>query len=150
MKRSTLSDKTYYVDSNVFISPLTSDSSQRSTSSKSVLAAIEDGSVLAYTSTLTWDEVVWVARRLLGRQDAVQSGEKLITFPNLRFVPVSEDVVRSAQRLMSEYGATPRGSIHVASALSRDATALLSDDAGFDAIPVIRRVSSEQFRRGVR
>jgi predicted nucleic acid-binding protein len=113
-----------------------------------VLRLVEKGEITAYTSTLTWDEVVWVVRNTLGKPDAVLAGRKLLNFPNLRFVPASEDVVRSAQRLVEELGLAPRDAIHLASATSRKVAVLVSDDPDLDAVRSLRRQSPESFLRG--
>ena len=44
-----------------------------------------------------------------------------------------------AQSLMDKYKLSPRDSIHVASALSRKATIIISDDEDFDQIKEIKR-----------
>ena len=87
-----------------------------------------------------------MVRKLLGKADSVQAGEKFSVFPNLRFVPVSEEIIRDAQRLVAENGSDSRDSIHVASALSRKVEALLSDDPDIDAVAEIKRLSSDSFR----
>ena len=142
-----MSDTTVYVDSNVFIRPLISDEdhTKGAISCKRVLSAIENGEVVAYTSTLTWDEVVYVVARILGRPDAIQAGEKFQRFPNLRFISVSDDIIRLAQKLVSESDVLPRDAIHAASALSRKVDVLVSDDSDFDAIPGVKRESSQDF-----
>jgi len=140
-----LSVKSVYIDSNIFISPLIYERSSKSTDSKKVLAAIEKGEVTAYTSTLTWDEVVWVVRRVLGRADSIQAGEKLAAYPNLRFVIVSEEIIRSGQRLLAEYNIAPRDAIHVTSALSKKVDVIVSDDSDLDAVPEVKRESSALF-----
>jgi len=106
---------------------------------------VETGQVSAYTSTLSWDEVVWVVRRVLGRGDSIQAGEKLTTFPNLRFIPVSEEIVGSAQKLLSEFELAPRDAIHAASALSKPVDVFLSDDPDLDKVEGIKRKSSASF-----
>ena len=135
-----------YLDSNIFISPLVYEGSRKAANSKRILGMVERGEVVGYTSTLTWDEIVWVVRKLLGKADSVQVGEKFSVFPNLRFVPVSEEIIRDAQRLVAEYGSDSRDSIHVASALSRKVEALVSDDPDIDAVAAIKRLSSDSFR----
>jgi len=142
--------KSVYADSNIFIRPLVSDedSSSAVASCRRLLSAIENGKVVAYTSTLTWDEVVYVVRRVLGKADSIQVGEKLQRFPNLRFISVSEDIIRAAQKLVSEREILPRDAIHAASALSRKVDVLVSDDADFDAIEGVKRESSEAFAPG--
>lgn len=137
--------KSIYIDSNIFISPLIYERSSQATNSRKVLAAVEKGEVTAYTSTLTWDEVVWVVRRVLGRADSIQAGEKLAAYPNLRFVPASEELIRSAQRLLSEYNIAPRDAIHLTSAISKTVDALVSDDSDLDVVREIKRESSASF-----
>jgi len=140
-----LDAKSIYIDSNIFISPLIYERSSQATNSRKVLAAVEKGEVTAYTSTLTWDEVVWVVRRVLGRADSIQAGEKLAAYPNLRFVPASEELIRSAQRLLSEYNIAPRDAIHLTSAISKTVDALVSDDSDLDVVREIKRESSASF-----
>lgn len=134
-----------YIDSNIFIAPLIYEHSRRATDSKKILTAVEKGEFSAYTSTLTWDEVVWVVKRVLGNADSIQAGGKLADYPNLRFVSASEEIIRSAQRLLSEYRVGPRDAIHAASALSKPVNVLLSDDSDLDVIREVKRVSSGSF-----
>jgi predicted nucleic acid-binding protein len=134
-----------YVDSNIFISALIYQDARRASDCAQVLRAIEGEKVAAYTSTLTWDEVVWVVSRFLGKADSVQAGEKLIGFPNLRFVPVTEDVLRSAQKLLEGGGLAPRDAVHIASAVSRRADFIVSDDKALEAVEGTKRLSSSSF-----
>ncbi|MDG7022756.1 MAG: type II toxin-antitoxin system VapC family toxin [Nitrososphaerota archaeon] len=140
-----MSARNVYIDSNIFISPLIYERSSDSIGSRKVLAAIEKAEVTAYTSTFTWDEVVWVVRRVLGRADSIQVGERLAAYPNLRFVSASEEVIRSAQRLLSDFNIAPRDAIHVASALSKSVDVMVSDDSDLDVIEGIKREGSASF-----
>jgi uncharacterized protein len=110
-----------YVDSNVFLfSALYSpDLESKAKKAKEILVQIENGTLLASTSTLTWDEVVWVATKLLGKTDGIAQGQKLLGFPNLKFINADEEVIAQAQALMGKYKLSPRDSIHIASALSK-------------------------------
>ena len=139
-----MSARSIYVDSNIFISPLIYEHSTQADSSKRVLTAVEKGIVTAYTSTLTWDEVVWVVRRVLGSPDSIQAGEKLLAFPNLRFVATSEEIIRSAQMISSEHGVAPRDAVHLSSALSKGVDFIVSDDSDLD-IPGVKRRGSDAF-----
>lgn len=130
-----------YVDSNVFLYPALypADTQPKAKKAKELLLKIESGELLAATSTLTWDEVVWVATKLLGRTDGIAQGQKLLGFPNLEFINVDEAIIAQAQTLMGKYKLSPRDSIHIASALSRKAKTILSDDENFDQIKEIKR-----------
>jgi len=80
---------------------------------------IERRELSAYTSTLTWDEVVWVVSRALGRNDSVDEGRELLGFPNIEFIDVDQHTLSTAQTLLEKSGLTPRDSIHLASAINK-------------------------------
>ncbi len=64
----------------------------KGTASSQLINKIASGNIVAYTSTLTWDEVVWAVLKLMGRNDALESSRKFLKFPNLRFIDVGESV----------------------------------------------------------
>jgi predicted nucleic acid-binding protein len=99
-----------YVDSNLFISPVVYGDSGKGKDATRILRKIETGEFSAYTSTLTWGEVVWVVRKTLGKGDSIESGRKLINFPNLRFIEVGDSIITKSQSLMEKYNnlKTPR------------------------------------------
>jgi predicted nucleic acid-binding protein len=134
-----------YIDSNVFIYPVIyqTEAQQKAKKAKEILHKIENGELSAYTSTLTWDEVVWVVSRVMGRNDGIAQGRKLLGFPNLKFINADENVLTQAQTLMDKYKLSPRDSIHVASALVRNIKAVISDDADFDQVQEIKRTPLE-------
>ena len=130
-----------YVDSNVFLYSVlySPDLEPKAKKAKEILKRIETGELSAATSTLTWDEVVWVATKLLGRSSGVALGQKLLGFPNLEFIDVDEGIIAQAQSLMNKYDLSPRDSIHVASALNKKAPIIISDDDDFDQIKEVKR-----------
>jgi len=134
-----------YIDSNVFIYPVIyqTEAQQKAKKAKEILHKIENGELSAYTSTLTWDEVVWVISRVMGRNDGIAQGRKLLGFPNLKFINADENVLTQAQTLIDKYKLSPRDSIHVASALVRNIKAVISDDADFDQVQEIKRTPLE-------
>lgn len=130
-----------YLDSNVFIYPVIyqTESHQQAKKAKELLLKIESGELSAYTSTLTWDEVVWVVTKVLGREDGISQGRKLLGFPNLKFIPVDENILTQAQALIDKYKLSPRDSIHIASALDRKIKTIVSDDIDLDQVKEITR-----------
>jgi predicted nucleic acid-binding protein len=131
----------FYLDANVFIYPVIYDKRTISKAERAqrVLRPVEEGKLEAWTSTLTWDEVVWVTSKTLGFSDAVNPGSKLLGFPNLRFIEVDETVVAKAQRLLEKYGLKPRDAIDLASALEKGIKQVISDDNEFDKVDEVKR-----------
>ena len=131
-----------YIDSNVFIYPVlyTEDVEPKVKRAKEILLSIEKGELLAYTSTLTWDEIVWVISRTMGRTEGISQGQKLLGFLNLKFINVDETIIGQAQALMSKYNLSPRDSIHVAAAIDRKIKIIISDDQDTDIVKEIKRM----------
>lgn len=130
-----------YLDSNVFIFPaIYSRKIPKATRAIEILNKVERKEIRAYTSALTWDEVVWVTLKVLGRQDAIEIGRKLISFPNLRFVEVNDDIISKAQLLIEKYRISPRDAIHCASALVKGIRKIITDDKDFDLIREVERI----------
>ncbi|MDD3793113.1 MAG: type II toxin-antitoxin system VapC family toxin [Candidatus Bathyarchaeota archaeon] len=131
-----------YLDSNVFIYPVlyNLESEPKAQKAQDILFSVEAGELEAYTSTLTWDEVVWVVSKTMGRSEAVNVGKKLLGFPNLKLIDVDALVVCSAQRLIEKNKINPRDAIHVACALEKKITDIISDDSELDVIKEIHRI----------
>jgi len=131
-----------YLDSNIFIYPAiySSSSEPKVEKAKEILSNIEFGKIEAYTSTLTWDEVVWVVSKVMGRTEGVNLGKKLLGFPNLKFIPTDSSIVSRAQKLMEKYKINPRDAIHIASALDKKIIEVVSDDSELEIIKETKRV----------
>lgn len=132
-----------YIDSNVFIYPVlyTIETDPKVKKAKEILLSIEKGELQAYTSTLTWDEVVWVISKSLGRSEAINQGQKLLGFPNLEFISADPNILSQAQALLDKYNLSPRDSIHIASAIQKKIKKIISDDKDIDCVAEIARVS---------
>ena len=131
-----------YVDSNVFLYPIIYDEEAvvEVKKSKGFLVKMALGKVEAYTSSLTWDEVTWVIRKLFGVEVSIHEGKKFLSFPNLRVLGVRRSTVFKAQELVERYGVKPRDAIHAAVALENKIKTIVSYDDDFDAINEIRRI----------
>lgn len=134
-----------YVDSNIFLYPIIYevDAVEEARGAKGLLLKIATGDVEAYTSILTWDEVVWVVRKLFGLELSIEQGKCLLAFPNLRFLAVKKSVVLRAQEILEKYGVKPRGAIHAATAMENNITTIVSYDKDFDVIREVRRIEPD-------
>ena len=131
-----------YIDSNVFIYAILYDPAlePKAKKAKQILGDIEKGELSAYTSTL-WDEVVWVVSKMLGKNEGINQGQKLLGFPKLQFICADENILCQVQALMSKYNLSPRDSIHIASAVDRKIKTIISDDKDVDRVKEIKRTS---------
>lgn len=141
--RKRLSRRLLYVDSNIFIYPAIydPDAIPEAARAKVKLHEIASGSIEACTSTLTWDEITWVVRRLFSSEKAAEQGASFLKLPNLRLLKVDLEVVSQAQTLLEKYCLKPRDAIHAATAIRNGIDKILSYDEDFDILPNLVRVS---------
>ena len=128
-----------YIDSNIFIlAALASD--QRAISAQKILQEIIGGKRKALTSTLTFDEIVWVfLKHTRNREASIEQGQRILLFDNLSIASVTEENVRISFSLMKKYSVLkPRDAIHLAVALSANASAFITDDSDFLVIKEIK------------
>lgn len=127
-----------YLDSNVFIYACLS-SEGIGERSRSLLAGVENGSLEASTSALSFDEITWAVKRYRDVERAISAGDAFINMPRLGLVSVDEAVLRSSLDLMRRYSFDPRDSIHAASAILCKADAIVSTDPHFDRMKELPR-----------
>ncbi|MBI4181376.1 MAG: PIN domain-containing protein [Candidatus Aenigmarchaeota archaeon] len=132
-----------YLDANIFLLPLLYQD-KRSAAARSVLVRVATGEMSAATSLLTWDEVVRVVQKTLGKDVARAEGRKLLGFPHLRFLDLTTRIAWKAQELREQMDLGPRDALHAATALTADLPAIISTDTDFDGIPGLQRIGPER------
>jgi len=130
-----------YVDSNIFLYPIIYDVNTvaEAKRSKDFLLKIAKGDVEACTAIITWDEIVWVVRKIFGLKPSIDQGRKFLSFPNLKLLGVRKGVVLKAQELIENYSLKPRDAFHAATAIENRATTIISYDKDFDKIKEVKR-----------
>ncbi|MBS7649388.1 MAG: type II toxin-antitoxin system VapC family toxin [Candidatus Bathyarchaeia archaeon] len=131
-----------YIDSNIFLYPIVYEvgAVEEAKRSRDLLLRIALGDVEACTSIITWEEVVWVVRRVFGLEPSIEQGKRFLTFPNLKFLAVKKSVILRAQELLEKYRVKPRDAIHAATAIENKITNIASYDKDFDIIREIKRI----------
>ena len=130
-----------YADAGLFLVPmLHADHVPAASSAARFLESLAGGSRKVSTATLTWDEVVYVVRRLLGPEDSIAKGAELLAFPNLTWLRVDLAVLHRAADLYRSLPVRPRDAIHAAAALEAGEREILSEDRVFDRVSGLHRV----------
>src|SRR5438046_10655004 len=130
-----------YADAGLFLVPMLYEYRVPAAASAArLLESVARGTRKVSTSTLTWDEVVYVVRRLLGPEDSVAKGAELLAFPNLTWHRVDLAVLRRAADLYRSLPMRPRDAYHAATALEAGEREILSEDRVFDRVPGLLRV----------
>lgn len=131
-----------YVDSNIFVYAA-SEPSRLSSTARKVIRIIEGGFPAA-TACVTIDEVVWAIKKAASYPEGVAVGKQTRKTPNLRFLDVKITDIDRAFDFMDQ-GFRPRDSIHLAVMANSSISTVVSEDADFDKIPEIERLSMAEF-----
>lgn len=100
-----------------------------------VIAAVEDGSIEAYSSVLTLTEVLVHPLKEANNALAQQYRDTLMHNQDLRLVPITAGIAESAADLRARYNLRTPDALHVAAAIDNGCDAFLTNDIG------IRRVT---------
>ena len=133
-----------YLDSNVFILAALSGN-KKAEKAKELIKNMILGELIAVTSSLTIDEVVWkIWKETKDRELGIEEGLRILQFDNLRIIEIDGNIMKASLKFMKQYKALkPRDAIHLAAALRANASAIVSDDSDFDNIKEIKRKSLE-------
>jgi predicted nucleic acid-binding protein len=130
-----------YIDSNVFIYPVLYQG-RKADNAKKILSEMVDGDSSCATSSLTLDEVMWVIMNETNREKAIQIGKDILTLPNLKILDVTTEHIMQSINLMEKYKKLkPRDAIHLAVCTTAGIFRFITDDADFDHISEINRIT---------
>ena len=134
-----------YIDSNVFIFAALNNE-ELGNSAKLILEKVENRSIEASTSSLTFDEVVWIVKKNRSFEDAVSIGDAFLGMEGLHLIDVNQDLLALAISIMKKYKTDPRDSIHAATAITQKAAVVISEESDFDKITEIRKIGIREFK----
>ena len=134
-----MSEQSYYLDSNFFVYLFTQE--------EDILKKIINnlGKHHFYTSCLTYDEVVWVIRKLFGKEISIKSSGFLLSISNLNFINVDKEILHKTDEVISYFDLKPRDSLHYASMENNNIKNIVTDDKDFNKIKIIEVISIESF-----
>ena len=130
-----------YIDSNVFIYPILYQG-KKTDNAKKILSKMVDGEITCATSSLTLDEIMWIVMNETDREKALQIGKDIMTLPNLKILDVTNEHIMQSITLMEKYKKLkPRDAIHLAICTTAGIFRFITDDADFDHISEINRIT---------
>ncbi len=135
-----------YLDANIFLYAILYED-EKANACKRLITEIIGGKKEGSTSILSWDEIVFIVHKNLGKDNAAREGRKFLELPNLVFIKADEKIIQQAQKLIEKYNLKPRDAIHAASALTNNIKEIISDDPDFDKIKELKRISPGNFSK---
>mgnify|MGYP001565720883 CR=1 FL=1 len=131
-----------YIDTNVFVyAALENPKNSEAVYCRAVLGKIVAKGISASTSILTWDELVWACKKALALAESVGQGQRLLNLQNLKVKECNTAIAAVAGELMIKYMLKPRDALHAATAILNGEKEIISDDADFDKVKELKRVT---------
>tara|TARA_Y100000310_G_scaffold330441_1_gene402067 strand:+ start:1028 stop:1429 length:402 start_codon:yes stop_codon:yes gene_type:complete len=126
-----------YLDSNIFIYAIL-DKFEKGNRARKFLRKVNNGEIDAYTSCLTYDEVLWIVKKNKTKEDVLNASKSFLHL-GIKLLPVNIETLWSAQDIISIYNLDPRDAIHVAVCINNNIKNFSSEDKDFDKVKEIKR-----------
>lgn len=127
-----------YIDSNIFIYSIV-NSAEKGNRCREFLKRVENDNLVACTSVLTFDEIFWQLKKIMGFDKTLVATENFLNFPNLKFLDVTEAIMLKSFEIIKLYKLNPRDAIHAACCIMAGVTEIVSEDSDFDTVKGIKR-----------
>ncbi|MBI2671828.1 type II toxin-antitoxin system VapC family toxin [Candidatus Woesearchaeota archaeon] len=131
-------DQTYYLDSNVFIYAVV-NTEKLGNKCRNLLKDIQVGKIIGITSCLTYDEIIWILRKIC--PDKITESSKNFLNLNIKFADVNKLVLHKTENILEKYSLKPRDSIHIATMQINNCNKIISEDSDFDKVEDIKRIN---------
>ncbi len=131
-----------YLDSNIFIfAAINQDElGQRC---REIIKLVDNQKISAAASYIMVDEVLWVLKKNIGKEDAIKIVKTMLSMP-VKWISVDEAVIFETLEIFETTSLDPRDSIHIASMRHVGLTTLVSEDRDFDKVKEIDRVNASK------
>ena len=137
-----------YIDSNIFIFAAM-DKTSLGDNCREVLEKIQKRDITCASSLLTIDEVIWVLKKKLGKEDAVRIARASLSLP-VKWIEVDRSMIINMINRFNESNLDPRDSLHLSSMKASGIDTILSEDSNFDKVKGIYRMTvGELVERGM-
>jgi predicted nucleic acid-binding protein len=135
-----------YLDSTFFVIASLDSGEQGNTSRECLELLNRRNDKAGLTSFLTVDETVYVVKKHTNQELGLKAGEGVLA-TNILFGDVTREIIVQALHIMRHEGLNPRDAIHAATMKTQGAKEIVSEDADFDRVPWIKRISTSDFLR---
>lgn len=128
-----------YIDSNVIIYA-TLNKDKIGDKAREIISKIKNGYYKAYTSVLTIDELLWNAKKEIGREKSADIAKDFLSLINLECLDANKEIILSSIEIYKNEKLDPRDAIHLASMRVKNIKTIISSDSDFDKIKGIKRI----------
>ncbi len=132
-----------YFDSNIFIFAAI-DKGKVGKTCRKIMTLIDKQRVLAAANYMVIDEVLWVLKKNIGKEDAIRIVKTILSMP-IKWINMDEPIVLETMAVFEKTTLDPRDSVHIASMKKVGLTTIVSEDRDFDKVEGIVRKDASDF-----
>jgi predicted nucleic acid-binding protein len=136
-----------YFDSNIFIFAAI-DKGKVGKNCRKIMEFIDEQRILAAANYMVIDEVLWVLKKNIGKEDAIRIVKGILSMP-IKWIDIDKQIIIETMVVFEKTSLDPRDSVHIASMKKVGLTTMVSEDRDFDKIVGIVRKNSLEFLREV-
>jgi len=132
-----------YVDSNIFIFAAM-DTGKIGEDCRKIVHLINSNQTAFTASFLVVDEVIWVLKKNVGKEDAIKITKAMLSLP-IKWINVHRSIIIQMINIHESTILDPRDAIHLSSMKEFGVSTIVSEDKDFDRIKGIERLSASEF-----
>lgn len=132
-----------YIDSNIFIFAAT-DKGKLGKKCRKIITLINKHKITCASSFLVIDEVMWILKKNVGRDSAIKITKAMLSLP-IKWIELNKSIIIKMINIFENTTLDPRDAAHVASMKELGLSSILSEDADFDAVDGIERITGLQY-----
>ena len=131
-----------YVDSNIFIFAAT-DEGELGENCRGIMDLINEHRITCAASYLVVDEVIWVLKKLVGKDDAIKITKAMLSMP-IKWIDIDRSVIIKMVDIYKNTTLDPRDTIHVSSMKEAGLSIIVSEDGDFNNLEGIERMDASK------
>ncbi|MEE9151154.1 MAG: type II toxin-antitoxin system VapC family toxin [Thermoplasmata archaeon] len=131
-----------YFDSNIFIFAAI-DKGKLGKKCREIMKLIDKQKISAAASYIVIDEVLWVLKRKIGKDDAIKIAQTMLSMP-VKWIRMDESILLETLEIFERTTLDPRDSIHISSMKNVGLTTIVSEDRDFDKVEGIERINASE------
>lgn len=132
----------YFIDTNIFLHVLFAQEKEEFYGK--LLEKINHGEIKGISSPYVLSEIVWKEKESgIPKEEIARDISAILSIQNLDFIQVSSDMILHSIAYMREYGLNHVDSVILATMIREAIKFLVSYDADFDKVDIVKRVEPE-------
>ena len=131
-----------YIDSNIFIFAAI-DKGRIGQNCRKIIKLINEQKIACAASFLVIDEVIWVLKKKVGKDDAIKIVKAMLSMP-IKWIGLDKLVIIKMLEIYEITKLDPRNAIHFSSMKESGLSIIVSEDKDFEKVEGLERINGSK------